>query len=102
MVEFTEGSRMKTNLDKSDCKTEKPKIIPKGQMAEPKITLTSHPTFYGQGNVTFAFQNKELGFELSIRTANYKNSYILTKEQVLLLKDQINRSFDAHSKFMNT
>jgi len=40
MIEFTEGSRMRTNASGSP-KTEKPNIIPKGQMTNQHTKITS-------------------------------------------------------------
>jgi hypothetical protein len=65
-----------------------------------KITLGVYPTRYGNNNVTEAFENKELGFELEVRNFNSVLRNILTLDEVLNLQEQINTAIDAYNDFM--
>ena len=70
------------------------------QPKDRQISFGIHPTRYGNNNITEAFENKELGFELEVRNFNSVLRNILTLEEVLNLQEQINTALDAYNDFM--
>ena len=67
-----------------------------------KITFGTSPTFYGKDNIRIAFDQGEIGFELEIETETYRNRYILTLDNALELKEQIENSLVSYDTFMQT
>ena len=65
-----------------------------------KIKIGTYPTFYGDNNVSFAFEKGEMVFELEVGCDTYRHKSILTLENVLELKNQIENALIAHDKFM--
>ena len=70
------------------------------QNTDRTITLRVHPTRYGNNNAVEAFEKKELGFELEVQNQNSNLRNILTLEEVLNLKEQINNAIDAYWEFV--
>ena len=71
-------------------------------MTKNQIKFGTYPTFYGKDNITFAFQNGELGFELEVGNETYRHRSILTLENALELKEQIENALDAYDTFMES
>ena len=71
-------------------------------MTKTQIKFGTYPTFYGKDNVTFAFENGELGFELEVGNETYRHRTILTLENALELKKKIENSLDAYDTFMKS
>ena len=69
-------------------------------MTNKKIKFGTHPTFYGENNITFAFQKGEIGFELEVGNENYRHRSILTMENALVLKNQIEDALISYDEFM--
>ena len=67
-----------------------------------KITFGTSPTFYGEDNIRIAFDQGEIGFELEIGTETYRNRYILTLDNALELKEQIENSLVSYDTFMQS
>ena len=66
-----------------------------------KIKLHLFPTRYGNDNLTEAFQKKEIAFELELSDLQSTQRNILSLDEVLHLKEQIENAMDTYSKFMN-
>lgn len=71
-------------------------------MTNKKITFQTSPTFYGENNITLAFQNGEIGFELEIEDDTCRHRDILTLENALELKRQIENALIAYDEFMQS
>ena len=71
-------------------------------MTNKKITFQTSPTFYGDNNVTLAFQKGEIGFELMIEDDTCRHRDILTLENALELKRQIENALSAYDEFMKS
>lgn len=69
-------------------------------MTNKKVKFGTHPTFYGENNITFAFQKGEIGFELEVGNENYRHRSILTMENALGLKNQIEDALISYDEFM--
>ena len=70
-------------------------------MTSKKVKFVTYPTFYGENNITFAFQKGEIGFELEVGNENYRHRSILTMENALELKKQIENALNSYDEFMN-
>jgi hypothetical protein len=70
-------------------------------MTNKKVKFVTYPTFYGENNITFAFQKGEIGFELEVGNENYRHRSILTMENALELKNQIEDALVSYDEFMN-
>lgn len=70
-------------------------------MTNKKVKFVTYPTFYGENNITFAFQKGEIGFELEVGNQNYRHRSILTMENALELKNQIEDALVSYDEFMN-
>ena len=70
-------------------------------MNNKKVHFGTHPTFYGENNITFAFQKGEIGFELEVGNENYRHRSILTMENALELKNKIEDALVSYDEFMN-
>jgi hypothetical protein len=66
-----------------------------------KIKLGLFPTRYGNGNMTEAFEKKEVAFELELSDSQSTQRNIIYLGQVEELKKQIEDAMDSYSKFMN-
>ena len=66
-----------------------------------KVKFGTSPTFYGENNITFAFQKGEIGFELEVGNENYRHRSILTMENALELKNKIEDALVSYDEFMN-
>ncbi len=112
-IRLDEGKIQRSGFSEGP-KTEKPKIIPKGQSTikneTMKITTTNHqmnkeihfgthPLHYGDNSVTEAFTKKKIGFELEIKTENYIHREILDLELVKILKKKIEDSLESYERF---
>ena len=71
-------------------------------MANKKVNFVTYPTFYGENNITFAFQKGEIGFELEVGNENYRHRSILTMENALELKNQIEDALVSYDEFMTS
>ena len=71
-------------------------------MTNKKITFQTSPTFYGENNITIAFQKGEIGFELMIEDDTCRHRDILTLENALELKRQIENALIAYDEFMKS
>ena len=69
-------------------------------MADKKLTIELYPLRFGNDNITEAFQKKEIGFHLEIRTENSIHREILELETVKNLQEQINKAFEVYEEFM--
>lgn len=65
-----------------------------------KITFGTSPLFYGEDNITTAFRDGEIGFELEIRDSASVQRNILTLNDALELKRQIANAIDSYWTFM--
>jgi hypothetical protein len=70
-------------------------------MTNKKVKFVTYPTFYGENNITFAFQKGEIGFELEVGNENYRHRSILTMENALELKNKIEDALVSYDEFMN-
>jgi hypothetical protein len=64
------------------------------------ITFHTYPLRYGNGNVTEAFQKKEIGFEMEIKDDQSAQRNILTLEQTIDLKSKIEDAITNYYEFM--
>lgn len=64
------------------------------------IKLGLFPTRYGNGNMTEAFEKKEIAFELELSDSQSTQRNIISLEQVEQLKKQIEDAMDNYTKFM--
>lgn len=71
-------------------------------MTNKKITFQTSPTFYGENNITLAFQKGEIGFELEIGSDTCRHRDILTLENALELKRQIENALIAYDEFIES
>lgn len=71
-------------------------------MTNKKITFHTSPTFYGENNITLAFEKGEIGFELMIEDDTCRHRDILTLENALELKRQIENALIAYDEFMKS
>lgn len=71
-------------------------------MTNKKVKFGTYPTFYGENNITFAFQKGEIGFELEIGNENYRHRSIITMENALELKNQIEDALVSYDEFMTS
>ena len=71
-------------------------------MTNKKVKFGTYPTFYGENNITFAFQKGEIGFELEVGNENYRHRSILTMENALELKNQIEDALVSYDEFMTS
>ena len=68
-------------------------------MTNKKLSLTTHPTRYGNGNLTEAFETGEIGFELELSNDTQQIRFIMTHQEVIRLKDMIEKSLLSFDKF---
>jgi hypothetical protein len=66
-----------------------------------KIKLQLFPTRYGNNNFTEAFEKKEIAFELELSDLQSTQRNIISLDEVVHLKEQIENAMDAYNEFMN-
>lgn len=71
-------------------------------MKNKQIKFGTYPTFYGENNITLAFENGEIGFELEVGDETYRHRSILTLENALELKRQIENALSSYEEFMKS
>lgn len=67
---------------------------------EKNVSIQLHPMRYGNENVTEAFSNKEMAFELEVKTINSSHREIIDLEAVKELQEQIDKALNAYYKFV--
>ena len=65
------------------------------------VTINVGPTYYGEQNLLHCLKEKELGFELELKDEKYVQKFILSLDDVKSLKNQIESSLTAYTKFVN-
>lgn len=65
-----------------------------------KITFGTSPTFYGKDNITTAFLDREIGFELEIRDKTSVQRNIISLKEALELKKQVENAIDVYLNFV--
>ncbi len=60
------------------------------------------PTYYGGQNLFHCMKEKVLGFELELKDEITVQRFILSLDDVLSLKAQIESSLTAYAKFVNS
>jgi len=66
-----------------------------------KIHLQTHPLRYGGGNITEAFLQKKIGFEIEVKTDICVFRQIITKEQFDDLARQVTKAAKDFEDFHN-
>lgn len=64
------------------------------------ISFNIHPKVYGDGNVTEAFFNKDMGFELEIKTETSIYRAILDVDEATELNRKIADAIVSHQEFL--
>lgn len=70
-------------------------------MTTEKIKLELYPTRFGNDNVTEAFYNKKIGFQLELTNETSIQRNLLSLDDVIELKRQINSAITAYDEFMD-
>lgn len=68
-------------------------------MTNKRLSFSTHPTYYGNGNMTEAFETGEIGFELELAEDTKKIRFIITHQEALELKSMIEKSLLSYDEF---
>ena len=66
-----------------------------------KIQLGLYPTRFGNDNITEAFHNKKIGFQLELTNETSIQRNLLSLDDVIELKRQIDSAITAYDEFMD-